>query len=132
MRLGAPRRLLTADQGVTGELEGMFPTGAAVCWRQAGQSAGVRGLSSRWTLAVLVAVRHWGCRYRQIPASPASSTQSPSQCQYESASIPVLATRFQDKRERVDRIPRTSGIVKRLGCAGQNYPRRREEAPAES
>jgi hypothetical protein len=58
MRPIAPRRLLRADQGVSGELEGMFPTGAAVCWRQAGQSAGVRSRvpsgRSRWTLAVLV------------------------------------------------------------------------------
>ena len=52
MRLGAPRRLLHARHGRIGGTEAVGVGGTALCRRQAGQSLRVRGLSSRWRIAV--------------------------------------------------------------------------------
>jgi hypothetical protein len=47
MRFGAPRRLLTSDQGRTGRGAGPALGAGVEARRQAGQSCGERGLSSR-------------------------------------------------------------------------------------
>src|SRR5712692_515407 len=49
-RLGAPRRLFTSHQGRTGTGTGSPADEAGEASRQAGQSSGVRGLRSRWTV----------------------------------------------------------------------------------
>jgi len=57
IRLGAPRRLFSSRQGVTGGCSGVVGVEVATNWRQARQASGVRGFSSRWTVVVTAAVR---------------------------------------------------------------------------
>src|SRR5262249_16389880 len=91
MCLGAPRRLFTSHQGVTGMGVGAFRVGSAVCWRQRGQSSGLRGLSSRWAVAAARVVRFWGCwERRQTQANQTSPTASRSTSQYHVIGIGSL------------------------------------------
>src|SRR5215470_11086943 len=57
IRLGAPRRLFTSDQGRTGRGTGPPPNEGVEPRRQAGQSSGQRGFSRRWSVPHLAPPR---------------------------------------------------------------------------